>query len=236
MNSTLKTLVFCLGLLASAQSHALFRCGNVFQDRPCDGNDAQAVPAAATRPAAKTPAAVKGDVAPTDANASPGSASPFAMACSRMGKSSLDIIWKREAGALREAQYASAGGNPEHKALVDAVYERRGTAPQIRAAIETDCIGEKQRAADAAAAIAALKKPQSTVPVAERTAPADAGPITVAAAPAGKAADSAAQCAKLNSQLVAVQERARRGGTVASMEQIANDRRAIDSKISAAKC
>jgi hypothetical protein len=228
MNFPLKTLVCSLALLASGHSFALYRCGNVFQDRPCDGADAQAAPA---RPAVKPQAA-------SSASASAATVSPFAMACARLGKSSLDIIWKREAGALREAQYANAEGNLEHKNLVDAVYEQRGTAPHIRAAIETDCIGEKQRAADANAALALVQKAQGTAPAAVRTAPTAAAtaPLNVAAAPAGKAGDSAAPCANLSSQLAAVQERARKGGGVAAMEQIGNERRAIDSKISAAKC
>jgi hypothetical protein len=231
MHSLLKTLVCSLALLASGQSFALYRCGSVFQDRPCDITDAQAAAATNARAGAKPPA-------DSTAAAPAGTVSPFAMACSRVGKSSLDIIWKREAGALREAQYANAEGNPEHKNLVDAVYEQRGTAPQIRAAIEADCIGEKQRAADANAALAAVQKSQGTTAAPARTAPATGagtGPLTVAGAPA-KPNDSAAQCANLSSQLAGVQERARKGGGVAAMEQLANERRAIDSKISAAKC
>ncbi len=230
MNPFFKTLICSLALLASGQSFALYRCGSVFQDRPCDIADAQAAAAASARTAAKPPA-------DSSANAPAGTVSPFAMACSRVGKSSLDIIWKREAGALREAQYASAAGNPEHKNLVDAVYEQRGTAPQIRAAIEADCIGEKQRAADANAAVAAAQKSPGASAAPARAAPTTgAAPLTVAAAPAGKPNDSAAQCANLSSQLAAVQERARKGGGVAAMEQLANERRAIDTKISAAKC
>jgi hypothetical protein len=187
MNSTLKTLVCSLALLASGQSFALYRCGNVFQDRPCDRSDAQA---ATARPDAKPQAA-------SSANVSAANVSPFAMACSRVGKSSLDIIWKREAGALREAQYANAEGNPEHKNLVDAVYEQRGTAPQIRAAIEADCMGERQRAADANAALASLQKIQGTAPAAARSAPTATAPLAVAAAPAGKAGDNASQCTNL---------------------------------------
>jgi hypothetical protein len=229
MNSILKTLVCSLALLASGHSFALYRCGNVFQDRACDGSDVQAAPAATARPTAKPQAA-------SSAAASAATVSPFAMACARVGKSALDIIWKREAGALREAQYANAEGNLEHKNLVDAVYAQRGTAPQIRAAIETDCIGERQRAADANAALAAVQKAQSSAPAAARATPAATAPLAVAAAPARKASDSAAHCTNLSSQLSAVQERARSGGGVATMEQIGNERRAIDSKISAAKC
>jgi hypothetical protein len=182
MNSLFKTLVCSLALLASGHSFALYRCGNVFQDQPCDITDAQAAVATSARAAAKPPA-------DSSASVPAGTVSPFAMACARVGKSSLDIIWKREAGALREAQYANAEGNPDHKNLVDSVYEQRGTAP-----------------------------------------------LTVAAAPAGKAGDSAAPCANLSSQLAPVQDRARRGGGLAAMEQLANERLAIDSKISAAKC
>lgn len=160
------------------------------------------------------------------------------MACARIGKSSLDIIWKREAGVLREAQYATAPSDLEHKKLVSSVYERRGTAPEIRAAIETDCIGEKQRAADTAAAIAVLQNAQGNTSAVKEPSSKVATPTAAAgeSAPAIKKSINATQCADLNNELIFLQASSRRGGSVATMEGINAQRRAIDSKISSTKC
>jgi hypothetical protein len=235
MKYIFKTLAFCLALLASGHSYALFRCGNVFQDRPCDSESAQK--AAATL-AAKPKA---GSSEATAAAAAKGATvSPFAMECAKLGKSSMEISWKREAGALREAQ--SAKGSSEHKKLVDSVYDRRGSAPEIKAAIEAECISERQHAADAAAAIAAIAA-QGGLPTVAASPVAAAAPTAAAAAPAPAAAsasasknDNAVQCAKLNIELTTLKDRARQGGSVSTMERINNERRTVDSKISAARC
>lgn len=236
MTHRLSILVFCAGMLASTASHALFRCGNVFQDRPCDAGSAQK--AAATL-AAKPQAGSSAAAAP----AAGAAVSPFAIECAKVGKSSLDISWKREAGQLREAQ--AANGSPEHRKLVGAVYDRRGSAPEVRAAIEAECIGERQRAADAAAAIAAIAAqgglPTATTSPATGAGPAAAAATAAATAPAlsaatGKTNDTAGRCTKLNHELASINQRARQGGSVATMEQINNERRALDRSISVAKC
>jgi hypothetical protein len=234
MQYTFKTLAFCFALLASGHSYALFRCGNVFQDRPCDSESAQK--AAATL--AAKPKAGSSESTAAAASANGATVSPFAMECAKLGKNSLDIIWKREAGALREAQ--SAKGSSEYRKLVNSVYDRRGSAPEIKASIEAECIGERQRAADAAAAIAAIAA-QGGLPTVAASPVAAAAPATAAAppAPAATAAsknDNAVQCAKLNNELTSLKDRARQGGSVSTMERINNERRTVDSNISAAKC
>jgi hypothetical protein len=232
MNSIAKTLVCTIIALAAGHSHAVYRCGNVFQDTPCDGG---AAPKAAARPApsaaADAPAA-----APVAASKAATGVSPFAGVCARQGKSALDIVWKREAGALREAQRAKS---PENGKLIDAVYDRRGSAQEISAQIEAECITEKQRAADAAAALAALQQAAGADAPATAPKPATAlkEPSNGESAPKTAAtADNKAQCANLRQQLTAVQDRGRQGGNVADMERINTDRRKIDQQISNAKC
>jgi hypothetical protein len=232
MKYTFKTLAFCLALLASGHSYALFRCGNVFQDRPCDSESAQKAAATlAAKPKAGSSAAIAASASTNGATVS-----PFAMECAKLGKNSLDIIWKREAGSLREAQ--SAKGSSEHRKLVDAVYDRRGSAPEIRASIEADCIGEKQRAADAAAAIAAIAA-QGGLPAVAASPAVAVAPTAAAPAPAtavAKKNDNASECADLNNKLSSLKDRARQGGGASTMEQINKERRTVDSNISAAKC
>lgn len=143
---------------------------------------------------------------------------------------------------LREAQYANSPSDPEHKKLVNLVFERRGSAPEIRAAIETDCIGERQRAADTAAAIAALQKNQEATSagagVGAEPSVGTSRQNAVVPTPVStvRKNDSAAQCANLNRELSTLQALSRQGGSIAAMEKINAQRRDIDSKISAAKC
>jgi hypothetical protein len=223
MNFIAKAFACTVIALAAGHSHAVYRCGSVFQGTPCDGG---AAPKAVTRQAPSA-AADAGAATPKAATG----ASPFAIVCARTGQAALDIIWKREVGALREAQKAKSPGNG---ALIDAVYERRGSAQEIRAQIEAECIAEKQRAADAAAALHALQQAagtNATTVAPQPTAAGTAEPLKPVAALNNKA-----QCASLYQQRTTVQNRGRQGGDIATMERINSERRAIDEQISSAKC
>jgi hypothetical protein len=150
MKNQLKT---CLGLLAlmvlATPAHALFRCGNSYQDKPCATTAAESPvnPAIRNATVSAAPAASK----PV--------ASPFAAACARTGNEAQRIVWNREAGATREKQINELPKGHAYDDMVqtiDAVYTKRGTAPEIRGQIEADCLVQKQKQADAAAAIKAL--------------------------------------------------------------------------------
>jgi hypothetical protein len=150
MNNHLKT---CLGLLATmalaSPAQALFRCGNSYQDKPCNTAAAESPvnPAIRNATVPATPTAVK--VA----------ASPFAARCAQIGNEAQRIVWNREGGATREKQIAELPRGAVYDDMVqtiDAVYTKRGTAPEIRGQIEAECLVQKQKQADAAAALKAL--------------------------------------------------------------------------------
>src|SRR5512133_1262148 len=86
------------GLLAAGAAHAVYRCGNVYQDRPCDDNGPQ-------------PHLTPGMKAPKPQAASPAAAaSPCAPACARVGEQAQQVAWKREAGATQDKQLAEVTG------------------------------------------------------------------------------------------------------------------------------
>ena len=162
-----------LTLLASGAAHAVYRCGNVYQDTPCDGGGPQPHLTPGVRSAPQSsPTSPKASAAGVAAPAQ----SQFAEACSRVGQMAQQMVWKREGGATQEAQLSqlpSTGSRAEMTKTLESVYRKRGSAPEIRAAIEAECVAEKQQAADTAAAIKALQAQQA--PAAAAPPPASAG-------------------------------------------------------------
>ena len=149
-HKTLALQLSAIVLLAlSGPAHALYRCGNSYQDKPCNTTAAESSvnPTIRNATVPVTPAAVKP------------AASPFAAACARMGNEAQRVVWNREGGATREKQIAELPRGHAYDDMVqtiDAVYTKRGTAPEIRGQIEAECLVQKQKQADAAAALKAL--------------------------------------------------------------------------------
>ena len=225
-----------LALFAGSSAHAIFRCGNVYQDTPCDGGAAQPH-LSPGKPAPAAPSA-----APSGPSAA--GASRFAAACSRIGEAAQQMVWKREGGATQEAQLAqlpAAGSRDEMIKTLDSVYRKRDSAPEIRAAVEAECVAEKQQAADLAASIKVLQDQQAQqaggkaasapAPAAK---PADAEPTS-----GNKAVDESGpskSCASWRSELDSINGSLRKGGSAAAMEQLQNRRRGVEKSIAQGRC
>lgn len=228
--------VLLLSLLAAGAAHAVYRCGNVYQDRPCDdkGPQTHLTPGVKAAPA---PAPATGG-SPAQA----AGASPFAPACARVGDEAQKIAWKREGGATQEklmAELPNQGSRSETAAIIDSVYRKRGSAPEIRAAVEAECIAQKQQAADTAAALAALRAQQAQQ---GGSAPASAAPDAAGARPAASAQKTAqpagpsASCTSLKASLDSVNADLRRGGNANNMEQLHHRRRSYEQAIREGRC
>ena len=124
-----------MGSALQAHAQRMYRCGNAYQDRPCEG----------AQPPGKELRDFSGSAAPANRPV----ADPQ---CARLGEEAVKIVWARESGATREQQIAA---NAQNQPLIDSVYYKRGSAPEIRTAIEAECMAEKQRQAAALAAAAA---------------------------------------------------------------------------------
>src|SRR6188474_1366834 len=106
MKNALRSSIACLLVLSTAPAFALYRCGNVFQDKPCESGN-QVILSPSGRPATQAPAAPS--AAPAGAAAtrpSTSNSASFAIACSRVGEQAQRIVWKREGGATVEQQLA----------------------------------------------------------------------------------------------------------------------------------
>lgn len=141
-----------LGLLvaaASAGAQTMYRCGSVYQDRPCaNAQDSRVI----------------GRGQPAE----PGAAAPAVDAeCAARGEVAQRIMWRREAG-MTAAEQRSV--HREHVLILDDVYRRRGTSVEVRRAVEADCVAEKTRSAEAAL-IEAMAKLRATAPQPGASAP-----------------------------------------------------------------
>ncbi len=227
--------ILSFGLLAAGAAHAVYRCGNVYQDRPCDDRGPQRH---------LTPG-MKATPSPAAGGSSAPAASPFAATCARVGEEAQRIVWKREAGATQERQMAELPNTDARQAsasIIDAVYRKRGSAPEIRAALEAECVATQQKEADDAAALKALLKPgQAGGAAAGTAAPAAAA---AAAAPTGSAearkptapTGPNASCPSWRSELASVNADFRRGGTAVRMEELQNRRREVERQMREGRC
>jgi hypothetical protein len=235
--SMMRIAAIAIAVLSGNAAHAVYRCGNVFQDTPCDAAGTQMNPGG-VRPPPPTARAV----APGAPAAAPAGPSPFAPGCSRLGEEAQRMVWKREGGATQERQLADlpAGNRQEMAKVLDSVYRKRGSAPEVRAAIEAECVAERQQAADQAAVLRALLPANAT---AQGAAP---SPAAAVASPADAEASAAQKrqaavgpsyaCASLRRDLDSINAQLRSGGNAAAMERLQGQRRAAEKSLGDGHC
>lgn len=244
MNRAVRYGVACLLVLAGAPALAMYRCGNVFQDKPCEsGPGIRLSPSG--RPSSQPAAAPAAPAAATAGpSAKPATPSSFTAACARVGDQAQRIAWKREGGATQEQQLAERATvlpRTEQVQTIAAVYARRGSAPEIRAAIESECIANKQKEAEAADLLRQLRKQAgetaeapAPAPQAAPTSPAEAAPQASATPASTKPSEAA--CANLRRPLDDVNSRLRRGGSARTMEFLQTERRRAEASLRSAGC
>ena len=249
MGNTLRSCIACLLVLSAAPALALYRCGNVFQDKPCEsGTQINLSPSGRpmASPAAPAPAAAPA-TAPVPATATagpvrsapPANAATFAIACSRIGEQAQRITWKREGGATLEQQLAERATvlSPADQArTVQAVYARRGSAPDIRAAVEAECMAEKARESEAAELLRQLRKDAGETAAAPAPAPAPVAAADNAAPPPPGNKPSASRCASLKRSVDDARARLVQGGNVRQMETMQNERRSAEASLRGSGC
>ena len=234
MNNVIRAfaLIFT-GFAISTSASAMYRCGNVFQDKPCE---------AGVTEQRLTPGGSKASSGGANAPSAATMASPYAAQCARVGEHAQRISWKREGGATAERQISDARGDEGMINLIMSIYARRGSAPEIRKAIEGECVAEKERQAKAADILNTLQKQANPAPMgpsgvpAAGTAGAEAGN---AAKPSGSMQPVSANestCTSLKSRRASVESRLRAGGTASHMESLQNNRRDIEQQMRDVRC
>jgi len=216
------TMICC----TPAGAQQMYRCGNQFQDRPCDGGQQGKAIGSAKSVQSRTKLELDSQ-------------------CERVGASVQKIIWAREAGRTAEMQLVGTT-NSEERRLISEVFRRQGPYNEIRTAIEGDCMAEKERAAQAAALIQAAGELQGQGRGGSASNQIQTGG---GAQPASDASDEKrvgqkneklattetegkkARCNKLNSKIENIRSQQRAGGNVANMESLNRDRQDMDSAL-----
>jgi hypothetical protein len=210
-----------------AHAQKMYRCGNSYQDQPCTGAQQSKV---------------VGHVGTSTAAASTQAKD---MQCNQRGAEALKIVWMRDNGATKERKISeldtksiSDAGREEELQLIESVYRKRGSAPEVRAAVEAECIAEKERLAQAAALAAAAVRLQGGAPVTPTAPSRVAGEPDLARLEARQREEIAAneesykksRCADLARQSDSLRRQERAGGSVGTMVRLNDLKRSLDER------
>jgi hypothetical protein len=229
-----KQVILMVGLLigsapfleATAQ---MYRCGNVYQDRPCDsGAGKQVTGAGANTP---QPAA--------NANRPANTTYPE---CGQRGVDAQKIVWAREAGETEEKLSASET-NPARRKLISDVYRVRGTVVQVRTRIESECQVEMAEKAKAIALHESMVR--AGVMPAQRTDTTNTQSAAEREAAAAQRAQSVAQneaaakkskCDRLQASRTSILGQQRSGGSASYMDSLNRQRASVDRELQENGC
>jgi hypothetical protein len=220
--------------LAAAQQ--MYRCGNNYQDSPCEPGRETKRLGSATRAVgvATTPSAATAVAAGADAG--------YAQ-CASWGEASTKVVWAREAGMTIDRQLSEANSDLQRR-VIASVYQKRGSAPVIRAQIEAECRQEQdkrkqlQALAEAAAQVKAGlpgdPTPAQAPVVAQTQGSGSEGGARLSAA--GEAAAHKATCDRLSQSMQSIREDQRAGGSAATMERLNQQRRNMEAVLRTNGC
>jgi hypothetical protein len=228
MKRAMLALAGSLMISAQAESQTMYRCGSVYQDRPCDAGKAGRVVggAAAAGPATTQSSGVDPE-------------------CVQRGRDSNKIVWAREGGASEE-RLLSEASSAKARRLIQNAYRRPGAATTVQAAVEADCVAEKRREEqENAIALAAALKAQ------KEGAGAPTQLLQPGAAPAGQdqavqiaaqqraereAGQKQAQCARYRDDMESLVRQERAGGSASRMDSLNDQRRSLRERMSRTGC
>lgn len=192
----------------SAMAQKMYRCGSVYQDHPCSGDQ---------------PGKVLGQSGATVAASTP----VVDAACAARGVRSQKISWTRQAGRTQDEQLDAM---PQEASLINEVYSLRGSTVEIRLAVEANCMAAKTRGAQAAALEDAAAKLRGTdagtpaAPVANATPPA-VSTTSAADDAARRRAESDAlskklKCGSIGNRIRSIRDSQRSGGSGDAMDRL----------------
>lgn len=224
-NNAMKTLhlatlfgaLTCIVFSAPIQAQTMYRCGSVFQDRPCENGQ-------------------QGKIIGINRASNPADKPALDLACTRRGEEAKKIIWSREGGASADKLMAETSSSERRKLIAD-VYAIRANSSEVRAAIENDCMAEKIRARQNG------YMPDDDVSSPSRnaerkfSAPGETDKRVEQAITADNAlARKRDQCDYLKSQLVSNRSNQRAGGGSDTMNSLNQQKVDIENALKSAQC
>lgn len=133
IHRSIAAMLLALAASSGASAQNLFKCGATFQDKPCD-TEVQKKYSSLTGSFSKEQVNVMADAQ-----------------CADRGVSALPYIQARTRQETLESLHAGIDAKPiarlekiKEKELASAVFAKKGSPVEIRAAIETDCMDNKQ--------------------------------------------------------------------------------------------
>lgn len=215
----------------SAQT--LYRCGKTFQDRPCDGANGQVV----------------GVNKAQDSQSSKPSSIATTHACAMKGDQAKELRWQKEGGKTESQQIQDGRFSSE---FIRYVYSKSGTAIEVKASVESDCMAQLERDAQAAELQRAAERLRGGGnPPGASSAPAAAFPndrvgpnptlapkppaAEVGGKPSPGTADNS-RCRSLNERERDIRNQQRAGGSAQTMDRLNSELRDILGQKSSNGC
>jgi len=217
--------ILCSAFFAQVHAQSMYRCGTVYQDRPCAG-------------------AQQGKVIGHTGASQPSTTATISGACARRGAVAQKLAWAREGGATEERALGEARSAEERNIILE-VYRNRASAPEVRSAVEADCSREKERSEQAEALLDAARTLDPTISASTK-APASArasAPETISANTsavqdnaAREAAHKKSECRYLKARLEQISSDQHAGGSGVRMDELNQQQRDMSSRLSQAGC
>lgn len=236
---TMKALIAGIAVITGAVGSVLpisdsaaqmYRCGNLYQSQPCDGN-------LSAKPVSGLAHSSNSTASTTHASKDP--------ACAQRGVESQKVVWAREGGMTQEEAIAEES-NPARRKLIADVYQVRGAAPEVRARIEAECKAEMEERAKAIAIHQSMVK-AGVMPGAQPASGGSSG-ADIAQQPAAtekhallneqrsEAGALKARCDRINERLTTIRRLQHAKMTGAEMDHLNRERSDLDSDVRRIGC
>jgi hypothetical protein len=206
---------------ATAEAQSLYRCGATYQDRPCSGGDSKVLARAAPQTAAD-----------------PEGSQSMEPVCRDRGAAAQKIMWAREVGQTQDEQLSRREFDAD---LIKRVYALRGSSLVVRRAIESGCMKELEREDGARRSAAGDSAGLSTSRGSRRGMAERAGALEDDATGASGKVQQAQQasgetCSMISAELSRLRNAQRSGGDGATMDDLAAQVRAAQSRLRTKGC
>jgi hypothetical protein len=221
---TLALIILWGAFFTQAHAQAMYRCGTVYQDHPCEGTQQGKV------------------IGRTGVSQASTATATVDAACTRRGAAAQKLVWAREGGATEERALGEAR-SAEERNIIFEVYRNRASAPDVRAAVEANCAREKDRADQASVLMEAARMLDPTI-AAKSQAPArgtepEKSPTYMPVAQdiaAREASHKKSECRYLTTRLEQISADQRAGGSAVRMDGLNQQQRDMNSRFSQAGC
>ena len=219
----LTAAIILFALCAPAQAQSMYRCGTVYQDHPCEG-------------------AQQGKVIGRTSTSQATSSGSGDAGCARRGAAAQKLVWAREGGATEERAFSEAR-TAEERRIVAEVYHNRGTSSEVRASVEAACVREKELAVQAGMGMDSGQSyaPSNVPPTraaqsANETEQRSQESMRAKEKASAEAARKKSECEYLKRQLDGITTSQRSGGSAATMENLNQQQRDTNTRLSQAGC